>query len=78
MTAWTTSVFLGVTITYTCINFFLTLSNLAQLVKALEKVKDFKSQVFHRKGRVFADRSIAESMNSHKIPVELHFMTEEK
>lgn len=45
---------------YTSIHFFLTLSDLAQLVKALKKLTLENLLAFHRKERVFADKGIAE------------------
>lgn len=60
------------------LSFFLTLSGLAQLVKALKKLALENLLEFHRKERVFADKGIAESVKCHKTPVKLSFLTEEK
>lgn len=60
------------------LSFFLTLSDLAQLVKALKKRALENLLAFHRKERVFADKGIAESVKCHKIQVKLNFLTEEK
>lgn len=60
------------------INFFLTLSDLAQSIKALKKLALENLLALHRNERVFTDKGTAESVKHHKTPVKLHFLTEEK
>lgn len=58
--------------------FFLTLSDLAQLVQALKKLALGNRLTFHRKEKVFVDKGIVESVKHHKTPVKFHLLTEEK